>query len=109
MSEPVAPLLTARQVAERLSVSPAAILRWAARGDVPSFKLPGGAVRFDPGALDEWLRECAKRASDGNEECHHPEPPPARPAAYEMPLRSDSSPPRTAEAARTRKDRLDAC
>jgi excisionase family DNA binding protein len=89
-----APLLTARQVAERLSVSPAAVLRWAARGEVPSFKLPGGAVRFDPDALDEWLRGCAERASDGNEVCHDHEPPPARPAGYETPLRSDSSRPR---------------
>jgi excisionase family DNA binding protein len=101
-------LLTAREVAERLNVSPAAILRWAARGELPSFKFPGGAVRFDPDALDHWLQRCAERASDGNEECHHPEPPPARGPAYEMALRSVSSPPRAAQAVRTRKD-LDAC
>lgn len=72
-----AALLTARQVAERLSVSTAAILRWAARGDVPSFKLPGGAVRFDPAAIDDWLLGRARAADGAAEECQPPDAPSA--------------------------------
>jgi excisionase family DNA binding protein len=72
-----ASFLTARELAERLRISPAAVLRWAARGDVPSFKFPGGAVRFDPAAIDAWLAGRARGAGEGTEECHHPEPPPA--------------------------------
>jgi excisionase family DNA binding protein len=48
----VASFLTARELGKRLSISLAAVLRWAARGVVPSFKLPGGAVRFDPDEID---------------------------------------------------------
>lgn len=39
-------LLTARQVADRLGVSTETVLRWTRRGDLPGFRLPGGALRF---------------------------------------------------------------
>jgi excisionase family DNA binding protein len=52
-------LLTAREVAERLSVSSETILRWTRSGELPGFRLPGGALRYRQDALDEWLMERA--------------------------------------------------
>ncbi len=48
-------LLTARDVAELLAVSPESVLRWTRRGDLPALRLPGGAVRYRPDELDAWL------------------------------------------------------
>ncbi len=53
-------LLTAREVAERLGVSPETVLRWVRRRELTAIKLPGGAIRFQEHVLDEWL---AKRAT----------------------------------------------
>ena len=52
-------LLTAREVGERLSVSTETVLRWSRRGDLPGFRLPGGALRYREVDLDEWLVERA--------------------------------------------------
>jgi excisionase family DNA binding protein len=48
-------LLTARQVAEQFGVSAETVLRWTRRGELPGFRLPGGALRFREDELDEWL------------------------------------------------------
>ena len=48
-------LLTARQVADRLGVSTETVLRWTRRGDLPGFRLPGGALRFREDDLEHWL------------------------------------------------------
>jgi len=48
-------LLTARQVGDRLGVSAETVLRWTRRGDLPGFRLPGGALRFSADELDAWL------------------------------------------------------
>jgi excisionase family DNA binding protein len=52
MSEP---LLTARQVAERLAVSPETVLRWTRRGELPAHRLPGGAIRYASATIEAWL------------------------------------------------------
>ena len=49
------PLLTAREVAELFSVSAETILRWTRRGELPAFRLPGGAIRFRADELYEWF------------------------------------------------------
>jgi excisionase family DNA binding protein len=51
----MARLLTAREVAELLGVSAETVLRWTRRGDLPAIRLPGGAIRYHPDAIDEWL------------------------------------------------------
>ena len=56
------PMLTARDVADRLSVSTETVLRWTRAGDLPAIRLPGGAIRFHPDQLDAWL---AARATAG--------------------------------------------
>lgn len=48
-------LLTAREVADLFGVSTGALLRWTRAGQVPAVKLPSGAVRYRPEAIDEWL------------------------------------------------------
>ena len=48
-------LLTAREVAELLGVSAETVLRYVRRGELPAIRLPGGAIRFQPDAIDAWL------------------------------------------------------
>ena len=47
-------LLTAREVADLLGMSPATILDWFESGRLPGFKL-GRAVRFRASDVDAWL------------------------------------------------------
>lgn len=62
-----APLVTAREVAAQLGVSTGALLRWTRAGQVPAVKLPSGAIRYRPEAIDAWLeeREMADGATEG--------------------------------------------
>jgi excisionase family DNA binding protein len=62
-------LLTCREVAELLGVSSETILRWHRRGQLPSIRLPSGAIRFDREALDAWL---AERATPRRGSVSHP-------------------------------------
>lgn len=55
-------LLTAREVADVLGVSAETVLRWTRRGDLPALRLPGGAIRFREGTLEEWLNARATPA-----------------------------------------------
>jgi excisionase family DNA binding protein len=59
-------LLTARAVADMLDVSAETILRWTRRGELPAIRLPGGALRYRSGVLEEWLsvREIERPAND---------------------------------------------
>lgn len=52
-------LLTAREVSDLLGVSAETVLRWTRKGDLPGFRLPGGAIRFRAAAIDGWLEERA--------------------------------------------------
>jgi excisionase family DNA binding protein len=52
-------LLTAREVAERLNVSPSTILRWTRAGVLPGFRLPGGALRYRADEIEAWVEERA--------------------------------------------------
>jgi excisionase family DNA binding protein len=63
-------LLTARELAELLGVTTETVLRWTRRGDLPAFRLPGGAIRYDRDAIHAWLREHA--TADGGEESADP-------------------------------------
>jgi excisionase family DNA binding protein len=60
-----APLLTARQVAELLAVSPETVLRWTRKGELPAIRLPSGAIRYRPDELDRWLAERATNPQTG--------------------------------------------
>ena len=48
-------LLTTRQVADRLGVSPATVLRRWRAGELPGYRLGSNVLRFDPAELEAWL------------------------------------------------------
>jgi excisionase family DNA binding protein len=52
MSEP---LLTTRQVAEQLNLSPATVLRRWRSGELPGYRLASNCLRFNPVELAQWL------------------------------------------------------
>lgn len=52
-------LLTAREVAETVGVSPETVLRWTRRGELSAIRLPGGQIRYRADDLDAWLQERA--------------------------------------------------
>jgi len=54
------PLLTARQVADLLGFAAGTVLDKFERGELPGFKLPGGAVRFRASELEAWLDGCRR-------------------------------------------------
>lgn len=51
----VSPLLTTREVAERLRVSPETVLRWTRADKLRAIRLPGGALRYREAELEAWL------------------------------------------------------
>ena len=52
-------LITARQLATGLSLSPSTVLDMFERGDLPGFKI-GRAVRFRPSEVEAWLEGCRR-------------------------------------------------
>jgi len=52
-------LLTARVVADQLGLCTETVLAWIRKGDLPAFRLPGGAIRIRDTDLDQWLEERA--------------------------------------------------
>jgi excisionase family DNA binding protein len=53
------PLLTTGQVAELLGVHPETVLRWTDKKGLPGYRLPGGALRYQKDAVEEWLEDHA--------------------------------------------------
>jgi excisionase family DNA binding protein len=50
-------LLTTREVADRLGVSPETILRWIDRRGLPVVRLTSRALRYDEDRLDAWIAD----------------------------------------------------
>ena len=59
-------LLTAREVADTLDVSAETVLRWTRSGELPGFRMPGGALRYREDALDAWLEQRATAQMRGS-------------------------------------------
>ena len=55
MAAMTARLLTTREVAELLRVSPETVLRRWRRGEIPGFRIATNALRFDRNELEAWL------------------------------------------------------
>lgn len=55
LTESVESLLTTRQVAERLNLSAASVLRRYRAGELPGFRLATNVLRFRGTDIDEWL------------------------------------------------------
>jgi excisionase family DNA binding protein len=52
-------LVTARELAEQLGLSPSTVLDMWERGELPAFKI-GRAVRFRPSEVEAWLESCRR-------------------------------------------------
>jgi excisionase family DNA binding protein len=48
-------LLTAREVADRVAVSPETVLRWWRAGELPGFRLASNCLRFSEDEVEAWL------------------------------------------------------
>ena len=71
-------LLTTRQVAELLGLSPATVLRRWRDGTLPGYRLASNVLRFDPSDIEDYLTACRR---DGRSEEPAREPRRARPGA----------------------------
>ena len=49
-------LLTTREVADALGLSPATVLRRWRAGDLPGFRIASNCLRFDKAEIDGWLQ-----------------------------------------------------
>jgi excisionase family DNA binding protein len=59
-------LLTAREVALRLGLSPETVLRRWRAGELPGYRLGSNVLRFDEAELEAWL--AARRVASGRRE-----------------------------------------
>jgi excisionase family DNA binding protein len=48
-------MLTTHEVAERLNVSKATVLRKVDRGEIPAFRIATNQLRYDGDEIDAWL------------------------------------------------------
>jgi excisionase family DNA binding protein len=51
----LSPLLTTREVAALLGLSPATVLRRWRAGELPGYRLASNVLRFDPAEVRQWL------------------------------------------------------
>jgi excisionase family DNA binding protein len=72
------PLLTTRQVAELLAVSPATVLRRWRAGEIPGYRLGSNVLRFDADEVQAWLEARREGPSGGGEVSPTPSAHPAR-------------------------------
>ena len=59
-------LLTARQVGDRLGLSPETVLRRWRAGELPGFRLASNCLRFDEPEIEAWL--AARRVASRSEQ-----------------------------------------
>ncbi|MGH3077240.1 MAG: helix-turn-helix domain-containing protein [Gaiellaceae bacterium] len=102
-------LVTARDVAEQLGVTPKTVLRWTGRGLLPAIRLPSGALRYRPEDVDAWLHEHETGTDDASRGVS-PTRSAIRPGqAYEERRYFDSSPTTLRFAARDEEEPPHAC
>lgn len=53
-------LLTTRQVAQLLGLSPATVLRRWRDGTLPGYRLASNVLRFDPSDIEDYLTACRR-------------------------------------------------
>lgn len=49
-------LLTIEELAEQIQVSKHTLYKWVAANKIPHIPMPNRAVRFDPVAIEKWLK-----------------------------------------------------
>ena len=55
LAQPTKPLLTTREVAALLGLSPATVLRRWRAGELPGYRIASNVLRFRADELDAWL------------------------------------------------------
>ncbi|MGV9189207.1 MerR family transcriptional regulator [Arcanobacterium canis] len=63
----VGELLTTKEVAEIMRVSPTTVTRWVATGKVSAITLPGGQLRFPSSQIHQLLEPMTASADSPNE------------------------------------------
>lgn len=58
------PLLSERDAATILGLTPRTLQAWRARGDGPAFvRISSRCVRYQPSALEEWIQDRVRRST----------------------------------------------
>jgi excisionase family DNA binding protein len=65
IEEQVVALLDIDQAAERLSVHPATLYRWARQKRLPCIRIGARVLRFDPRALEKFIQTNSVEAAAG--------------------------------------------
>ena len=55
------PLLTVKELSEKLKVAPKTLNEWAAKRYIPSVKM-GACIRFDEEEIEKWQKRCSRNA-----------------------------------------------
>jgi excisionase family DNA binding protein len=58
-------LLTLREAAERLRISPQTLMNWRSKGKGPKSAKFGGGVRYRPEDIDTWIDQQFKGNTNG--------------------------------------------
>lgn len=53
-------LLSKREVADFLGLSPETVLRRWRAGEIPGYRLASNVLRFRESAIEAWLEECSR-------------------------------------------------
>ncbi|MBK6939755.1 MAG: helix-turn-helix domain-containing protein [Planctomycetes bacterium] len=61
----MARFVTAHEIGERYGVRAATVKAWAREGRIPSIRITGKIVRFDPDAVDRVLQETVAPRKEG--------------------------------------------
>jgi len=68
----VSPLLTTREVAAMLGMSPASVLRRWRSGELPGYRIGSNVLRFRTAELEAWLEARHQPADTGNPDAAAP-------------------------------------
>jgi excisionase family DNA binding protein len=66
------PLLTTREVATLLGLSPATVLRRWRSGEIPGYRLSANVLRFSPVEVERWLEAHREGERPGNAQAAYP-------------------------------------
>jgi len=59
-------LLTAKEIAQELSVSPSTVTEWGRQGKIPRMKVSHKIIRYDPEAVQSALLKIAASKGDND-------------------------------------------
>ncbi len=60
-------LLTVKEAAQQIGISPNTLRKWSDEGDMPTVRLPSGHRRYDPAEIQRKRRELGLRDAEGQQ------------------------------------------